>query len=156
KPEPRVASGDHDRFHAQNISAKLLSATCIPGRRRKMPTKPRTQRRKLPKQDRAKATVDALLQATAFILVREGYDRASTNRIAKKAGVNIASLYQYFPSKESLVAALIDRHLEAILQRMVVPLASIAAGRAVDTVCELARAYFAMHLADPKLNRALL
>src|SRR5471032_3134277 len=66
--------------------------------------------RKSPKQARSKATIDALLTATARILIKEGFDHASTNRIAEAAGVSVGSLYQYFPSKETLVAALIERH----------------------------------------------
>jgi len=46
--------------------------------------------------------------------MHEGYDRASTNRIAEVAGVSIGSLYQYFPGKEALVAAVIDRHTQEI------------------------------------------
>ena len=68
--------------------------------------------RKLPQQERARATIDAILTATARILVKEGFDRASTNRIAEEAGVSVGSLYQYFPGKEALVAALIERHLD--------------------------------------------
>src|SRR5437899_6576406 len=71
---------------------------------RKPPTKPR----KNASQDRSGATVDALVEATARILVREGFEKASTNRIAEIAGVSVGSLYQYFPSKEALVAAVID------------------------------------------------
>src|SRR5262249_51690008 len=33
-----------------------------------------------------------------------------TNRIADRAGVNVASLYQYFPGKEAIVAELRRRH----------------------------------------------
>lgn len=66
----------------------------------------RTRPRKLPKQERSRVTVEAILDATALVLVREGYDRASTKRVAGVAGVSIGSLYQYFPNKESLVAAL--------------------------------------------------
>lgn len=56
--------------------------------------------------------VEALLQATAEVLEREGYDRASTTRIAEVAGVSIGSLYQYCSSKEALVGEFIDRHVE--------------------------------------------
>ena len=73
-----------------------------------------TTPRKLASQERSRATVDALLEATARVLLKEGYDRASTNRIAEVAGVSIGSLYQYFPSKEALVAAIIDRHMQEI------------------------------------------
>jgi AcrR family transcriptional regulator len=48
--------------------------------------------------------------------VRDGFDKASTNRIAAEAGVSIGSLYQYFPSKEALVAAVIDRHHQELMQ----------------------------------------
>jgi AcrR family transcriptional regulator len=66
-----------------------------------MAAKPRTNPRKLASQERSRLTVDALLEATARILVKDSYDRASTNRIADAAGVSIGSLYQYFPSKEA-------------------------------------------------------
>src|SRR4051794_37910637 len=81
-----------------------------------MAPRPRTVPRKAPRQDRSRATVDAILDATARVLVQEGYDRTSTNRIAVKAGVSVGSLYQYFPSKEALVAALVDRHMEEMNQ----------------------------------------
>jgi AcrR family transcriptional regulator len=65
---------------------------------------------KLPRQERSRATVEALLQATTDILVRQGAGRLTTNRIAARAGVNIASLYQYFPSKHAIIAELRRRH----------------------------------------------
>ena len=70
-----------------------------------MARKPLTKPRKKASQGRSRALVDTLIEATARILVREGFDKASTNRIAEKAGVSVGSLYQYFPSKEALVAA---------------------------------------------------
>ena len=63
--------------------------------------------RKTPRQERAKATVAAILQATAHILEHEGPDMLTTNRVAEKAGVSIGSLYQYFPTKEAIYAELI-------------------------------------------------
>src|SRR5258708_40228727 len=77
-----------------------------------MARKLQTNPRKLASQERSRSTVDALLEATARILVKEGYDQASTNRVAEVAGVSIGSLYQYFPSKEALIAAVIDRHTQ--------------------------------------------
>ncbi len=68
-----------------------------------MPT--RRSPRKKPAQERSKETVRALLQAAARILEQEGYERTSVNRIADVAGVSVGSLYQYFPTKEALVAA---------------------------------------------------
>jgi AcrR family transcriptional regulator len=76
-----------------------------------LPQRVKTSPRKLPQQGRSRETVDALLEATAQLLVRDGYDKASTNKIALKAGVSIGSLYQYFPSKEALVSELLERQL---------------------------------------------
>lgn len=74
-----------------------------------MPKRIDTSPRKQPLQRRAQATVDAILEAAAHILVRDGYDALSTNRVAERAGVSIGSLYQYFPNKEALVGDLVDR-----------------------------------------------
>ena len=60
---------------------------------REMARRPVTTPRKHATQERSRATVDALVEATARILVRDGFDKASTNRIASKAGVSIGSLY---------------------------------------------------------------
>ena len=81
-----------------------------------MARKPATKPRKAAAQQRSRATVNALVEATARILVKEGFDKASTNRIAEKAGVSVGSLYQYYPSKEALVAAVIDRHNREIMK----------------------------------------
>jgi AcrR family transcriptional regulator len=66
--------------------------------------------RKRPRQERSRFTVEAILEAAADILVRDGYETLTTNRIADRAGVNVASLYQYFPGKEAIVAELRRRH----------------------------------------------
>lgn len=68
--------------------------------------------RKTPSQERARATVEAILEAAAYILVRDGWEKFTTNSVAERAGVNVASLYQYFPNKESIVAELQRRHIE--------------------------------------------
>ena len=68
-----------------------------------MARKASTAPRKLPRQERAQFTVDAILIATRKVLAEEGRERATTNRIAEVAGVSIGSLYQYFPNKEVLI-----------------------------------------------------
>ena len=54
--------------------------------------------------------MEAILEATTDILIRQGAGRLTTNRIAERAGVNIASLYQYFPGKQAIIAELRRRH----------------------------------------------
>ena len=79
--------------------------------KRPVPNRPR----KIPRQERSKVTVETILEATARVLAREGYERATTNRIAEVSGYSVGSLYDYFPNKESLVAALIERHAEEMV-----------------------------------------
>lgn len=70
---------------------------------------PETSRRK-PRQARSRDTVEVLLEAAARVFRRDGW-RATTNRIASEAGVSVGSLYEYFPNKQALLAALAERHL---------------------------------------------
>jgi len=71
--------------------------------------------RKRPTQARARARVELILDATATLLERRGYDALTTNAIALEAHVNVASLYQYFPNKQAVMAALAARMAEAWL-----------------------------------------
>jgi AcrR family transcriptional regulator len=120
-----------------------------------MARKPLTNPRKQASQSRSRATVDALVEATARILVRDGYDKASTNRIADMAGVSIGSLYQYYPSKEALVAAVIDRHNRRIMRRVRTVLTEIASQPIERAVRRLVAAAIEAHRIDPKLHRVL-
>ncbi|MUG94873.1 TetR family transcriptional regulator [Scytonema sp. UIC 10036] len=118
---------------------------------RKIPTKPR----KLPQQDRSKMTVDAILIATAHILTEEGYDTASTNRIAERAGVSIGSLYQYFPNKEALVAALAESHANEMIEIVESNLRD-SFDKPIEVVFrELVKACIAAHAVNPKLHKVL-
>lgn len=74
--------------------------------------------RKLPSQARAKQTVETILEATAQILLRDGDEKLTTNHIARKAGFSIGTIYQYFPNKEAIKLALIERERE-LLERQV-------------------------------------
>ena len=67
--------------------------------------------RKRPVQKRSKTTVDEILSAAAQVFELRGYSAGTTNRIAERAGVSIGTLYQYFPSKEAIAVALLERHI---------------------------------------------
>jgi AcrR family transcriptional regulator len=115
------------------------------------PTKPR----KSALQARSRATVDALVEATARILVRDGFEKASTNRIADMVGVSVGSLYQYFPSKEALVAAVIDRHNEEIMAIVRTALTEVADLPIDKAVRKLVTVAIEAHRIKPKLHRVL-
>ena len=72
-----------------------------------MPRPPRPAPRKLPSQERSRALYAALLSASADLLERDGPEFALSD-VAARAGVSPGSLYQYFPDRTALVAALID------------------------------------------------
>jgi len=120
-----------------------------------MTQKTATKPRKIAVQARSAATVDALLRATARILVKDGYDRASTNKIAALAGVSVGSLYQYFPSKESLVAALMREHVEELAALLFSSLPRLSALPIAEAVRHVVRLMVEAHAVDPKLHRVL-
>jgi len=66
--------------------------------------------RKTPRQERSKAMVERIIAAGQTVLLRDGYEKASTNRVADEAGISPGSLYQYFPDKDAILAAVIDRY----------------------------------------------
>ena len=115
----------------------------------------KTTPRKRPRQARSQATVDAILAATARVLVRHGFDGLTTNSLATAAGVSIGSLYQYFPNKEALVAALIERHIEEMNAAIVAELQRVAKqpiAQAARSVIELT---IRAHAIEPELHRVL-
>ncbi len=120
-----------------------------------MARKALTKPRKHASQERSRATVDTLIEATARILVREGFDKASTNRIAEEAGVSIGSLYQYYPGKEALVAAVIERHDQEIMQVVHEALAEVASQPIEKAVRRLVVAAIEAHRIDPELHRVI-
>jgi AcrR family transcriptional regulator len=65
--------------------------------------------RRTPRREPGQNIVDAILESAMQLLSREGYAALSTNRIAELAGVSIGSLYQYFPAKSAVIAALARR-----------------------------------------------
>jgi AcrR family transcriptional regulator len=115
-----------------------------------------TNPRKLPTQDRSKETVEAILQATAIVLKREGYDRASTRRVAQVAGVSVGSLYQYFPNKESLVVALYNRHLRELISMFESRFEESVRAPLPEAVGGLVGASLRLHTLDPELHRVLV
>jgi AcrR family transcriptional regulator len=112
--------------------------------------------RKQPRQGRSRATVEAILQATTYILTKRGVDGLTTNAVAERAGVNIATLYQYFPNKEALVAELGRRHVVQTRAAALAVLEEPARGHGIAAAVRAAiDALIASHRVDPTLHRIL-
>jgi len=120
--------------------------------RRQLKTTPR----KRPLQTRSKVTVDTILAATARILIKHGFDGLTTNAVAEAAGVSIGSLYQYFPNKQALVAALIERRLDDKNAQTLSELARVAQLPLAEAVRTMISLTIANYRESPALSRVLI
>jgi AcrR family transcriptional regulator len=95
--------------------------------------------RKWPSQRRSRQTFDALVEACTGLLPERGYAGTTTNHIAERAGVNVASLYEYFPGKDAIVAQVAERLVQRVLDRLAQGVGRVIAGqdRAVRLWIEL-------------------
>ena len=115
------------------------------------PLKPRKQ----PVQARSAATIEALHTAVIQVLIREGLSRCTTTRIAERAGMSVGSVYQYYPNRDALLAAVLEKHLSDIADAMVqvcldsrgLPIAQMASA--------LVETYMAAKLRDAGESKAL-
>lgn len=111
--------------------------------------------RKSPRQARSHATVDAILDATARILVERGYVNVTTNAVSERAGVSVGSLYQYFPNKESLLGAVRLRHSERMEREVLRAFDQPEATSFDDGMRRAIEAVIKAHLVEPDLHQAL-
>ena len=111
--------------------------------------------RKKPKQGRSKATVDAVLEAAARILERDGIGAVNTNAVAELAGVSVGSLYQYFPDKEAIFAELIRRERAKLRQDVAAALEDTKTRSFEATIGRLLDAAIVHQLDRPGLSRSL-
>lgn len=118
----------------------------------RLPDTDRAGPRKAPRQRRSAATVSAIVEAAARILETEGLGGFNTNAVAARAGASIGTLYQYFPSKDALIGALLDRETELALSEGEAAL-GLADGRAI--LRAVIRAASAHQLRRPVLARIL-
>lgn len=112
--------------------------------------------RKLPRQTRAHQTVDFILDAAAYILAERGLAGFTTNHIAERAGVNISSLYQYFPNKLAILEALQTRHIATPddgYAQWLERLRDLSLEEVVRSVVDVA---LEMHAANPTMHRLFL
>jgi AcrR family transcriptional regulator len=63
---------------------------------------------RVPVQHRAHITVENILQAAEELFIQHEYRHVTTTRIAKRVGVSVGSLYQYFPDKKAIAYALVE------------------------------------------------
>jgi AcrR family transcriptional regulator len=114
--------------------------------------------RKLPTQDRAQRTIETIFQATAQIVESEGESGLTTNKVAKNAGFSIGTLYQYFPSKEAILLAMINRERRRVLDELQAMMKRAVQERrdANSAVRELVHTLVESFGSGPKHKRAMI
>ena len=116
--------------------------------------------RKLPIQERARRTIETILEATAQILADEGSERLTTNHLARKAGFSIGTIYQYFPNREAIVLALIERQRAELARRIETMLDSQrddTAEEKIRSVVQILHEAFNVHrMPEQRLIRGLM
>ncbi len=111
--------------------------------------------RKQPRQMRAQATVDAIMEATIQVLLVDGLQHLTTTRVAERAGVSVGTMYQYFPQKQALLVALLRRHMEKTAAAIAASCAR-AKGRTIAGIAEtLVGDFLDAKTTDMKVAQAL-
>lgn len=100
--------------------------------------------------------MEAILEAAVRVLVREGYEGATTSRIAEVSGYGVGSLYDYFPNKEALVAALIERHAEGMVSVVESTFRAHSGSPLPVAVRAWVESGIEAHLASPELHKVLV
>lgn len=111
--------------------------------------------RKKPSQRRSRVTVESIFEATIQVLLANGLEAITTTQIAERAGVGVGSLYQYFPNKNALLAALVQRHVRGVVDVTIAACRS-AHGAGIREMCEtMMSAFVDAKTRRPEVSRAL-
>lgn len=99
--------------------------------------------------------VEAILEAAIRVLVERGYEGATTIAIAERAGISVGSLYQYFPNKESIVAALVEEHARQIIACIEAALGKVDGADPRQVLRAVIHAGIEAHRLDAPLHKVL-
>lgn len=111
--------------------------------------------RKRPSQARSSVTYNAILESAARVLVEEGVESTTTNKIAETAGTSIGTLYEYFPSKEAIFAELIRKLDQQMADSVISVFSTIAVVKPAELIEAIVRARVKEAVAFPELDKLL-
>ncbi|QFT33431.1 HTH-type transcriptional repressor Bm3R1 [Labrenzia sp. THAF82] len=117
-----------------------------------MPLQLDPQPRRQPKQLRSRMMVETTVEAARQIFAEHGFEAATTNQIADRAGISIGSLYQYFPNKDSLILAVHKKHHEEVLAVVKGAMDRCQFMPLKDAIRQIIVANLDMHMKTPRLH----
>ncbi len=110
---------------------------------------------RMPLQARSAYTVEAIYEATIQVLVQGGMQSLTTTKVAERAGVSVGTLYQYFPNKNALLSAALERHLNAVVTAVENACVTVKGQPIKVMAATLVEAYINAKFNDPDASRAL-
>jgi len=110
------------------------------------------EQRRRPTQERSKKRVDAILRASKTLISKKGSAKLKIHEIAEMADVTPASIYQYFPSKNAIILALVDQILDTTQSRLISKLPEMTSKQdACFAMQSLVEEHYQVYLDDPAL-----
>ena len=112
-----------------------------------------TTPRRAPQQQRSRERVERILLSAKGLIERSGSDAMKMGELAEQAGISIGSLYQYFPDKAAVIAALAERYNEEGRACIRDGLAGVSDAAGLRRAFgELIDIYYGLFLAEPVIR----
>ena len=107
-----------------------------------------------PRQERSRLRVENILGIALQLMVEQGAEALAMREIARRAEVQISSIYQYFPSKSAIIRELAQRDLARVRQLLQEAIDGLLSGPGTPPIAaaidHLVDAYFAHYRDQPE------
>ncbi len=112
--------------------------------------------RRVPTQARSRARVERILDVASDLVVRAGVDELTTTGIARAAGIPVASIYQYFPDRDAILLAIVERDTAEMDDQIRLDLAAALPATVAELVDTVMGAFLAVYQRRPAFMRIWL